>query len=160
MISLVRVDDRLIHGQVTVGWVPHLRATQVIVVNDRLAADRMLSSIVRAGGSRGLKVDVMSVPDTARLFSAGAAEEERVILLFEGLADVLKALEAGLKIEAVNIGGLRGDGEGLRIGEATVLTPADQAAVRGLSARGIRVEVRLMPGEHAKVLTGREEHRP
>ena len=35
MISLVRVDDRLIHGQVIVGWVPYLQASQIIVVNDR-----------------------------------------------------------------------------------------------------------------------------
>jgi mannose/fructose/N-acetylgalactosamine-specific phosphotransferase system component IIB len=147
MISLVRVDDRLIHGQVTVGWAPYLNATRIIVVSDRLAADPVLTSIVMAGGTAALQVDVEGIEEAARLFGAGEFESGRVILLFESMGDVRRALEAGLCFTSLNLGGLRGSREGLRVTDAVFLSPADQNVLQDLRVKGIVVEVRLMPGD-------------
>jgi mannose/fructose/N-acetylgalactosamine-specific phosphotransferase system component IIB len=155
MISLVRVDDRLIHGQVTVGWAPYLNATRIIVVSDRLAADPVLTSIVKAGGTAALQVDVVGIEEAARLFGEGEFESGRVILLLESMGDVRRALEAGLCFTSLNLGGLRGSGEGLRVTDAVFLSPADRDVLRDLRLRGIVVEVRLMPGDRPNYLPER-----
>ena len=92
MISLVRVDDRLIHGQITVGWVPYLQASRVIVVNDRLAVDPVLTAIVKAGGTTEIRIDVQGVAEAVSRFEAGDFEQGRVIVLFESLGDARRSL--------------------------------------------------------------------
>lgn len=154
MISLVRVDDRLIHGQVTVGWVPYLRASRIVVVNDRLSSDPVLSAIVKAGGTVDTEVDVMSIAEAAAKFEAGGFERGRIIMLFENLGDVHRARSEGLMFSALNLGGIRGSGEGLRVGDAVILSNNDQRFLRDLWRQGVTVEVRLMPGDRPKVLTG------
>lgn len=154
MISLVRVDDRLIHGQITVGWVPYLHADRVAVVNDHIASNPVLTAIVRAGAIEGVKIDVISLKDAAKLFAAGDFDEGRAIVLFESLADVLVALEEGLGIETVNLGGVRGAGEGVRLGDAVFLTQDDSRIVGELSRRGVKVEMRLMPRDRSVPVCG------
>ncbi len=145
MISLVRVDDRLIHGQITVGWVPYLRADRIVVVNDRLAADPVLSTILKAGAPAGVRIDVMAVADTTALFREGDLDGGRVILLFESLQDVREAVDGGLRFGSLNLGGIRGSGEGLRVADAVMLTAGDREILRGLRLKKIAVEIRLMP---------------
>jgi mannose/fructose/N-acetylgalactosamine-specific phosphotransferase system component IIB len=154
MISLVRVDDRLIHGQITVGWVPYLRASGIVVVNDRLAADPVLSTIVKAGGTVETGVDVLSVEGAVRHFKEELLEESRVIVLFESLEDARRALEKGLRFSSLNIGGIRGRGAGLKVGDAVVLSDSDQEVLRDLRQRGIAVEVRIVPGDRPRALPG------
>ena len=147
MISLVRVDDRLIHGQVTVGWAPYLRASRIIVVSDRLAANTVLASILRVGVPVGMQIDVVNVDESAALCSQGRSSPGNVIVLFEGLGDVRRAVGLGLQVQSLNLGGLRGSGEGVRVSDAVFLSPQDQEVIRDLRLRGIAVETRIMPGD-------------
>jgi len=145
MISLVRVDDRLVHGQITVGWVPFLGADRILVVNDRLAADPVLSTILKAGGSPGVGIDVLGVHDAVQAFAGGRYGPARVIVLFESLADVQRAVADGLRFRSLNLGGLRGTPGGLRVSEAVVLSEGDRHVLHDLRLLGISVEIRLMP---------------
>lgn len=147
MISLVRVDDRLIHGQVTVGWAPYLRASRIIVVSDRLAANRVLASILRVGVPVGMQIDVVNVDESVPLCSLGRSSPESVIVLFESLDDVRRAVGQGLRVQTLNLGGLRGSGEGVRVGDAVFLSPRDLEIIKDLRLRGIAVETRIMPGD-------------
>ena len=147
MISLVRVDDRLIHGQVTVGWAPYLRASRIIVVSDRLAANTVLASILRVGVPVGMQIDVVSIEESAALCSQGRSSPESVIVLFECLDDVRLAVGLGLQVQSLNLGGLRGSGDGVRVSDAVFLSPQDQEIIRDLRLRGTAVEARIMPGD-------------
>lgn len=152
MISLARVDDRLMHGQITVGWAPFLDASGIVVVSDRLAANPVLASILKVGGPAGVFVEVVSVEDTVALSRLGSEEEGKCILLFESLSDVQLTVAAGLSLRSLNLGGLRGQGEGRRVSEAVFLSPADEVILRDLRRRGIEVELRIMPGDKRRFL--------
>ena len=159
MISLVRVDDRLIHGQITVGWVPYLQASRVIVVNDRLAVDPVLTAIVKAGGTTEIRIDVQGVAEAVSRFEAGEFEPGRVIVLFESLGDARKALQAGMRFSVLNLGGIRGGRGGHRVGDAVSLSGDDLDDLRELQKRGVAVEVRLMPGDRPGSLPQEESRR-
>ena len=138
MIALARVDDRLVHGQVTAGWVPHLRATVVVVANDRIAADPLLSGIVKAS-TAGVPVEVLTVADAGRRGAAGAWEREAALLLFESLQDACRALDAGLPVTRLNLGGLRHDEGRLCLCDGVTLDGDDcDARAAALPPRGER----------------------
>lgn len=148
MIVLARVDDRLVHGQITSGWVPHLRAKRLVVASDRLAGDPLLGGIV-AAGAPGVRVEVLAVDDAARRAAAGDYDATATIVLFESLQDARRALLGGLAFDRLNLGGLRHPGGRLCLCEAITLDVDDCETLRDLCTRGVRVEVRLMPRDRA-----------
>lgn len=150
MIALARVDDRLIHGQVSVGWVPHLRANVVVVANDRIAADPLLSGVLQAG--TGVRVEVVPVAEAARRGGGADWERDTVIVLFESLQDARRAIDAGLAVERLNLGGLRHETGRLCVCDGITLDGEDCAILSEFVRRGIAVDVRLMPRDRCRAL--------
>jgi len=151
MIALARVDERLMHGQVSVGWVPHLRATVVVVANDRLAADPLLAGICMAC-TAGVRVDVLPVAEAVRKAAGDAWAKETVIVLFESLQDARRAMDAGFPVVRLNLGGLRHDAGRICICDGVTLDNEDCAILRDLVGRGVEVDVRLMPRDRSCAL--------
>ena len=151
MIALARVDERLLHGQVSVGWVPHLHATVVVVANDRIAADPLLSGICQACSS-GVRVEVVPVEEAARRGAGANWAHDTVIVLFENLQDARRALDAGLTVARLNLGGLRHDAGRLCLCEGITLDNEDCAILRDIMRRGVEVDVRLMPRDRSCAL--------
>ena len=151
MIALARVDDRLVHGQVTAGWVPHVHATVVVVANDRIAGDPLLADIVKTAAS-GVPIEVLTVTEAARRCAGGAWERDAALLLFESLQDACRALDAGLPVAQLNIGGLRHETGRLCLCDGVTLDGEDCALLRELARRGVGIDVRLMPRDRACAL--------
>ena len=151
MIALTRVDERLMHGQVSVGWVPHVRATVVVVANDRVAADPLLAGICRACSS-GVRVEVVPVAEAARRGAGSDWAHDTVIVLFENLQDARRAMDAGLSVVRLNLGGLRHDAGCVCICDGVTLDNEDCAILRDLVRRGVDVDVRLMPRDRSCAL--------
>lgn len=151
MIALARVDERLMHGQVSVGWVPFLHANVVVVANDRVAADPLLSGIARTC-SCGVRVEVVSVAEAARRGAGADWVNDTVIMLFESLQDARRAIDAGLEVARLNLGGLRHDAGRLCICDGVTLDHEDCAILRDLVRRGVEVDVRLMPRDRSCAL--------
>jgi len=151
MIALARVDERLMHGQVSVGWVPHLHATVVVVANDRVAADPLLAGICQACTS-GVRVEVIPVAEAARRGSGDDWSHDTVIVLFESLQDARRAMDAGLSVARLNLGGLRHDQGRVCICDGVTLDNEDCAILRDLVQRGVEVDVRLMPRDRSCAL--------
>src|SRR5512135_1816152 len=106
MAVFARIDDRLIHGQVVEGWVNFLKATTILVADDKVAANPLQRSIMEIAVPQGLKVIIGTVDEICRRLHAPDLEKERVILLFSNPADVLRSLRCGIACEALNIGGM------------------------------------------------------
>lgn len=145
MLVLTRIDDRLIHGQVVEGWVNHLKATCIMVADDRVAANALQRSIMEISVPRGLKVLIGSVEDICGRLRSGSHDHERVILLFSNPADVLRALSFGLRPPAINIGGMRFVPGKRRIMDVLAVSDADVAAFREIAVQDMTVDIQTVP---------------
>jgi mannose/fructose/N-acetylgalactosamine-specific phosphotransferase system component IIB len=148
MIILYRVDDRLVHGQVVEGWVPHLHAEELAVVSDELAGDEMRRAIMRFATPEGVDLKIMTVDEAAAYLPEAQASRRRVLLLLLGLDEALALSAKGIKIPSLNIGGMHySAGKNLSIGKAIFLSEADCSALRELSSSGIAIEGRGVPSD-------------
>ncbi len=148
MIILYRVDDRLVHGQVVEGWVPHLRAEELAVVSDDIAVDEMRKVIMRFATPEGVDLKILTVKEAAAYLPEAEKTERKVLLLLPGLAEALSLAEKGLKIPSLNIGGMHySAGKNLSIGKAIFLNDEDCSALKALSAAGIEIEGRGVPSD-------------
>jgi mannose/fructose/sorbose-specific phosphotransferase system IIB component len=144
-IQLIRIDDRLIHGQVVVGWVKALNIQRLVVVNDEIAKNTMRRTLMEMAVPSGLKVAFQTVEEAAKACAGGGAESS--LLLFVGPADVLDFAQKGGPVTTVNVGGMH-FGEGKRqVSKTVCVDEADVAAFQGLKGRGVELEVRAVPGD-------------
>jgi PTS system mannose-specific IIB component len=101
MITHLRIDNRLIHGQVAVAWVKKIGAGAIIISNDQVAGDP-IQKMALPLAARGSKVLVFSIAETVQYEKDHPGETLFVIAKFP--RDALAILKSGAKVQAVNVG--------------------------------------------------------
>ena len=114
-VVLARVDDRLIHGQVTVGWSERLRPDRIVLANNAIAADPWQSRVYASSVPPSIAVSVVSLARAAAALRSAEAPAERVILLTGTPAEMSDLAHLGAPLPGVNLGGMHfGTGQGAR----------------------------------------------
>ena len=150
-LVLARVDDRLIHGQVVVGWARALEADCLVVANDAVAADPMQRQLLPMAVPPQIKVGIYRVREAAEALRDGKYEGRRIILLFASLADAL-SFNAVLPLERLNVGGIRQAPGRTPLRTAVALSSTDVEAARALIVSGSVLSIQMVPGDAAEPL--------
>lgn len=146
-IVLVRVDDRLIHGQVVGGWLPVIQAERVVVVSDRAAGDALQTGLMRMAVPDGVTVDVLTLAQAVPRLTDGAWGAERVMLLLPGLQELAALSDGGAVFSQVNLGGLHDAPGRSMVAPHLAFSPDERALLVRLTQGGIRFETRPLPGD-------------
>lgn len=146
-VLLARVDDRLIHGQVVVGWARSLDADCLVVANDAVAADPMQRTLLPMAVPPHIKVAILRVGEAAAAVANDKLPGSRAIVLFASLGDALAFQRAGGPLKELNVGGIRLAPGRQAVRTAVALGPEDVAAARALAEAGASINVRMVPGE-------------
>jgi len=145
--SLVRVDSRLVHGQIIETWLPYLKASRIIVVNDEVASSFFRESVIRMAIPRDVEVLIYSIDEFGRSEITRRKETVKTIVLFSGVNDVVRAWAAGFRFNKLNIGNLYSDNWKLQCSISVCLAEEDVANVRFLLDSGVTVELRSVPSD-------------
>jgi mannose/fructose/N-acetylgalactosamine-specific phosphotransferase system component IIB len=146
-LVLARIDQRLIHGQVSVGWVPVLRADRILVADDALARDEWEREMLESAAPSGVEVDVFSLVDAARRLVEES--ESRVLVLVRSPSDMLRLVGEGAPLERVNVGGLHHRAGARPYLEYLYLTAEDIEALLELARAGIVLFAQDLPGNRS-----------
>ncbi len=153
-IVLVRVDCRLVHGQVLETWVPHTGANCLLVVSDELDANPLLRSVMEIAVPPSIRVLFSRVADAAAALEEIDRRNERAILLCAGLSDALRIYRSGVRFPALNVGNLHFAEGKAEVTPSVYFAPEDFDAVDALSRLGVTVTVRSTPFEEAAPFRG------
>lgn len=146
-IVLYRVDDRLIHGQVVVGWGVHLNFDYIAVVDDELAESDWEQDLYRAGLPDTIEGRFLSVEDATVQLPAWQGGSSRGIVLTRDLQTMRRLAEDGLLGgHEVNLGGLHDAPGRRRVLPYLFLGDADRAELDRLVGQGVPVTARDVPG--------------
>lgn len=146
-LALVRIDDRLVHGQVVLGWIPYLKADLVLVASAAAAADSVQVTLMSLALSGGVDLEVRPPAEAARHPALAAGDKRRVLVLVPGPREALELLDAGLTFTRLNVGGMHHTAGKVQLGKAVFLSAEDKEALRGLARRGVSLEGQALPGE-------------
>jgi len=147
-VVLYRVDERLIHGQVVLGWGNQLRPGRYVVVDDELAASDWEQELYRLGAGDS-EVLFASVAEARRLLSQWREDAERSILLTRDVGSMLRLARGGtLSGEKVNLGGIHHGPERVEVLSYLHLTASDQEDLATLAEEGVDVSARDLPDAH------------
>jgi PTS system mannose-specific IIB component len=101
MITHLRIDNRLIHGQVAVAWLKYIGAKAIIVCNDKVALDP-IQKMALPLAARNAKVLVFSVAETLKYEKDNP--DETIFIIAKFPQDALDILSAGVKVQSINVG--------------------------------------------------------
>ncbi|MFN2421498.1 MAG: PTS system mannose/fructose/N-acetylgalactosamine-transporter subunit IIB [Gemmatimonadota bacterium] len=144
-IALFRVDERLIHGQVVVGWGRRLDPDRVIVIHDGLADAAFEQEIYRSGLPAGIEADFWSVVEAVERLPAVSDAEETAIVLTEDLTTMVSLVRAGVRIEEVNVGGIHAAPGRERVLDYVCLGIEERQRIAELEEAGVRVTAQDVP---------------
>ena len=140
------MDDRLIHGQVTVGWRQHLQYSEIWVVDDHVCADPYLRDALCLAAPPGVQVCVYRVDEAASQWASVVRHPSTAVLLLLRSPQVALALiEEGVALDRLNVGNLAAQPGSVRAFKSISLTRAQVDALDDLAGRGVCITFQLTP---------------
>ena len=149
-IVLVRVDDRLVHGQIIEAWVPFCRATAIIVANDEAAGSRIQKMAIESCASKSVSIKVETIKDAAGDIISPRMENENVIVIVSNLRDIVRLHSWGIKFSSVNIGNIHHNGERhgieyMKLSPSIFIDRDDWGFIIRFREEGIKLDIRTVP---------------
>lgn len=151
-LSLVRIDDRLIHGQVVLGWSRALKPDRIVVANDRIANAGWERKFLTASVPPHIKVSFLTIEETTVELLNNLFMNEAVLMLFESVKDVYALVKKGVRLEQVNIGGLHYRQGAEELLPYVFVTEEDRRLLRELVKSGVTLLAQDIPGNAATVI--------
>lgn len=146
-LSLLRIDDRLIHGQVVEGWLPVLKPGRVLIVSDEAAKDETQIALMEMAMPEEVGLEVLPVEASVSRIREAQEGVESLFVLAPGPAEVLALLESGLELDSVNVGGMHYAAGRYQLGKAIFLDEKDVRDMRSIAGHGVRLEGRAVPSD-------------
>ncbi len=144
-ISLVRIDDRLIHGQILEAWLPFIKASRIVIADDYVTNDLFRKSVIKMAVPNNIEVIVNTIEEFSKNYSRYEKEGKKTIVLFYKICNVLKAYHFGFKFEKLNIGSVKSETNRKFYSPAVYLCKEDIEDLRFLMESGVEVELRSVP---------------
>lgn len=143
----VRIDERLIHGQVAGIWAPSLHIQRIIVINDEAAADSLQKSSLRMAAPTSMRLSVLPVESAAKNIRSGKYGKQRLFLVFKNPTDVLRYLKAGGKLTHVNVGNMSYKEGSKDITKSIKVLEEEIDVLESIAAMDINVTAQLVPND-------------
>jgi mannose/fructose/N-acetylgalactosamine-specific phosphotransferase system component IIB len=155
VISLVRVDNRLIHGQVVEAWLPHLKVARVVVADDEAADSPLIRAAMGLAVTPSVEVEIDPLAQVD--FTKLGADGTKTLLLLRNIQDVVTAVERGLRVQKLNLGNVHFEAGRRQVSPSVFLSRADLDRLKMLAGAGAEVEARAVPSDRPVTLADMSE---
>lgn len=161
MNLFVRVDDRLLHGQVLCAWVPYKSIDTLVVASDKVSKDSFQKAVMSSCGGEDLNVVVDGVQEAVDDLKSDKFKENNVMVVVTSIDDAKRLFDGGIKFNELNIGnlcnvgadGYNSDEEAAAavrmITKSVILNTIDDEILHDFKAKGVSINIRTLPDSEA-----------
>ncbi|HCT3999585.1 TPA: PTS sugar transporter subunit IIB [Salmonella enterica subsp. enterica serovar Agona] len=148
-VSLLRIDDRLIHGQVMTGWVKHINATKIIIIDDELVHDDFMISVLEMAVPNHMTLNIFNVAQAIDVLSnvKDDGEDDKIIILVKSPIPVLALLQGGVNFEELIVGGMGVNEKRSRLYRNLAASDVERAAFREINQLGGPINIKVLPSD-------------
>jgi PTS system mannose-specific IIB component len=148
-IALVRVDNRLVHGQVLEAWVPALSAQGILVADDEVAGNALARAAMSLAIPKNVAFRVARLAEVAGMLRPGGsgAPAPRTLVLVRNVRDAVALREQGVPLPHLNLGNVHYSAGREQVAPTVYLDAAEIEALEQLGAAGTGIEARAVPAE-------------
>lgn len=148
MIKLLRVDHRLIHGQVVFSWTSYLDADCILVACDAVVKDEIRKTTMKLSKPNGVKLVIKGIDDAADAINSSKTDPYKLFIVVESIADAEKLTAKCPQIKEVNLGGVKKTDDRKKLSAAVYANDEEIELIKKMIGRNINVEIRQTPGDN------------
>lgn len=145
--GLVRIDSRLLHGQVATAWTKSVQPDRIIVVSDNVSKDKLRKNMIIQAAPPGVRANVVPIKKMIEVSKDPRFGATKALVLFENPEDALKAIEGGVDIKTLNIGSMAHSEGKVAVNKVLSLDEKDVETYDKLNEMGIKFDVRKVPND-------------
>lgn len=153
MIKLLRVDHRLLHGQVAFSWTQYIGADCILIANDSVPNDDLRKTTIKLAKPPSVKLVIKSIDDAIEAIKSGVTDKYKLFIVVESVADAWRLASAVPQIVSINLGGIKAREGSRNISKAINVLPEEIALLQELTQAGTEVEIRQVPGDRKQLFT-------
>ena len=146
-ITHIRIDDRLIHGQVATMWTNELGATRIMVINDEVANNDMQKSLLRMAAPPNVSTSIITRETAVKNILNEKYLGQRVMIIVKNPKDILDLMDLGLDIKEVNVGNMASRKDTIQIKRSVSITNDELGNFLQLEKRGVLLTAMMVPDE-------------
>lgn len=147
MLKLVRVDERLVHGQVAVGWTSNSGANTIFVANDEAQRDKIKAMALDLAKPAGVNLYIRGIDESGPIIKKfSSAKKAQVLVLVRTVSDALKLIkESDGVIKDLNVGGLKFEDGKKKLNEFVAVSDQDIKDLKEIKSMGVNLDFRMLP---------------
>ncbi|MGM0218792.1 PTS system mannose/fructose/N-acetylgalactosamine-transporter subunit IIB [Enterococcus sp. AZ126] len=153
-IIAVRIDGRLIHGQVANLWTTKLDISRIMVVEDEVSENAIEKSGLKLATPAGVKLSVLPIEKAATNILAGKYDSQRLLIIAKKPDRLLKLVELGVPIKEINVGNMSQSEESKAISKSINVVENDIEAFKKLDAAGVKLVSQMVPSDKSEDFMG------
>ena len=149
VVTHMRIDDRLIHGQIVTAWISDSKAEEILVADDMAAEDPTQQMLLKLAVPAKIKLAIVTVEKAAELLKEDQSDT-KVLLIVRNPKTALDLFERGFTIESVNVGNIsnaRSTVGRKRLLPYIYVEPEDVENLKAIAEKNIRLDVRAVPND-------------
>jgi fructoselysine/glucoselysine PTS system EIIB component len=147
MIKLLRVDHRLLHGQVAFSWTQNIGADCILIANDDVPVNELRKTTIKLAKPHGVKLVIKNIEDSIKALKSGITDKYKLFIVVESVSDAERIVSAYSEIKQVNLGGIKVREGARNISKAINLLPEEEELIRKMVTQGVEVEIRQVPND-------------
>lgn len=145
-VVLLRIDDRLMHGQIGKFWLKEVGADLIVVANDNISADKNEQKLMDLTCPIGTKAYYLSVDDAGSKLET-LEEDKDALVIVESPKDALSLIKAGIKIDSINLGNMRNTSNKDKVNETVYVDDEDRKYLKEILATHKNLDIRTNPND-------------
>ena len=149
MIKSIRVDHRLLHGQVAFSWTSALNADCILIANNDVVNDDLRKMTMKLAKPNGVKLVIKNVEDGIKAINSGVTDKYKLFVVVESIKDAYDLILGTNCTKALNLGGTKATEETRNISKAMNVTDHEIELLKDLVAKGIDVTIQMVPEDNA-----------
>lgn len=151
MITLLRVDHRLLHGQVAFSWTQYVGADCILIANDNVPDDELRKTTIKLAKPPSVKLVIKNINDSIESIKSGVTDKYNLFIVVESVNDAWRIASAVGEIKSINLGGIKAKEGSKNISKAINLLPEEIEQLQQLVGKGVEVEIRQVPNDRKQL---------
>ncbi|HHT1317567.1 TPA: PTS sugar transporter subunit IIB [Klebsiella michiganensis] len=151
MITLLRVDHRLLHGQVAFSWTQYVGADCILIANDNVLEDELRKTTIKLAKPPSVKLVIKNINDAIESIKSGVTDKYHLFIVVESVNDAWRIASAVEGIKSINLGGIKAKAGSKNISKAINLLPEEIEQLQQLVGKGVEVEIRQVPNDRKQL---------
>lgn len=147
-IAHIRIDERLVHGQVASVWVNTIGANRIMVINDIANQDAFQKQMLRMATPSGISLSVLTVEKAIDRVKSGNYDNEKVLVILKDTETAVRLLENGFEMNSINIGNISNKGDGKEVFKGVFLSKDDTINLDKLIDNNIEITIQTIPSQN------------